>query len=37
MRKQLNFCTAHEAMLCGAPVVGLGKGGIKELLENAGN
>jgi len=25
--------TAHEAMLCGTPVIGSGKGGMKELLE----
>jgi len=28
--------TAHEAMLCKTPVVGSGKGGMKELLEGGG-
>jgi glycosyltransferase involved in cell wall biosynthesis len=28
--------TAHEAMLCGTPVVGSGRGGMKELLEKSG-
>ncbi len=28
--------TAHEAMLCGTPVVGFDKGGMKELLESGG-
>ena len=28
--------TAHEAMLCGTPVVGSGKGGMKEVLEKGG-
>lgn len=28
--------TAHEALLCGTPVVGSGKGGMKEVLESAG-
>lgn len=28
--------TAHEAMLCGTPVVGSGKGGMGELLEKGG-
>lgn len=27
---------AHEAMLCGKPVIGSGKGGMKELLEGGG-
>jgi glycosyltransferase involved in cell wall biosynthesis len=26
--------TAHEAMLCGVPVIGSGSGGMRELLEN---
>jgi len=28
--------TAHEAMLCGTPVVGSGRGGMRELLERGG-
>ncbi|MEW6331334.1 MAG: glycosyltransferase family 4 protein [Pseudomonadota bacterium] len=28
--------TAHEAMLCGTPVVGSGKGGMRELLDKGG-
>jgi len=28
--------TAHEAMLCGTPVIGSGKGGMGELLEKGG-
>jgi len=28
--------TAHEAMLCGTPVVGSGQGGMSELLESGG-
>ncbi|MFQ6071066.1 MAG: glycosyltransferase family 4 protein, partial [Candidatus Aminicenantales bacterium] len=28
--------TAHEAMLCGTPVVGSGRGGMQELLEKGG-
>ncbi len=28
--------TAHEAMLCGTPVVGSGRGGMRELLEGGG-
>jgi glycosyltransferase involved in cell wall biosynthesis len=28
--------TAHEAMLCGTPVIGSGRGGMKELLEKGG-
>lgn len=28
--------TAHEAMLCGTPVIGSGRGGMRELLENGG-
>jgi len=28
--------TAHEAMLCGTPVIGSGVGGMKELLEGGG-
>ena len=28
--------TAHEAMLCGTPVVGSGSGGMRELLEGGG-
>lgn len=29
--------TAHEAALCGTPVIGTGYGGMKELLEMSGN
>lgn len=29
--------TAHEAALCGTPVIGTGVGGMKELLEMSGN
>ncbi len=28
--------TAHEAMLCGRPVIGSGRGGMRELLEGGG-
>jgi len=28
--------TAHEAMLCGTPVIGSGTGGMRELLEGGG-
>jgi len=28
--------TAHEAMLCGTPVIGSGRGGMKELLDKGG-
>jgi glycosyltransferase involved in cell wall biosynthesis len=28
--------TAHEAMLCGTPVLGSGRGGMRELLESGG-
>jgi len=28
--------TAHEAMLCGTPVIGSGRGGMRELLEEGG-
>ncbi len=28
--------TAHEAMLCQTPVIGSGKGGMRELLEGGG-
>ncbi len=36
MRKQLNFGTALKAMLCGTPVVGSGRGGMRELPQKGG-